>query len=130
MNTSRAKLVERDGYAPSPPHCKCGVLLLSLRPQDWTRRRDLHPRPSALQAGPLAARARRDGNHTAAQVTRPRKTSRSAVLSDRGLRLVEPAGLAPAPCGLKVGSGTFWNPVVVGAALCRDGSDETATIAA
>ena len=27
----------------------------------WTRRRDLHPRTSALQAGPLAARARRDG---------------------------------------------------------------------
>lgn len=27
------KVVERDGYAPSPPHCKCGVLLLSLRPQ-------------------------------------------------------------------------------------------------
>jgi hypothetical protein len=26
----------------------------------WTRRRDLHPRSSALQAGPLAARARRD----------------------------------------------------------------------
>ena len=33
VNTSREKLVERDGYAPSPPHCKCGVLLLSLRPQ-------------------------------------------------------------------------------------------------
>ena len=33
LNTSRAKLVEQDGYAPSPPHCKCGVLLLSLRPQ-------------------------------------------------------------------------------------------------
>src|SRR5690348_5738095 len=26
----------------------------------WTRRRDLHPRSSALQAGPLAARARRE----------------------------------------------------------------------
>ncbi len=26
----------------------------------WTRRRDSHPRTSALQAGPLAARARRD----------------------------------------------------------------------
>ena len=31
--TSRAKLVEQDGYAPSPPHCKCGVLLLALQPQ-------------------------------------------------------------------------------------------------
>ena len=30
---SGESLVERDGYAPSPPHCKCGVLLLSLRPQ-------------------------------------------------------------------------------------------------
>ena len=27
---------------------------------EWTRRRDSHPRTSALQAGPLAARARRD----------------------------------------------------------------------
>lgn len=27
---------------------------------EWTRRRDSHPRPSALQAGPLAARARRE----------------------------------------------------------------------
>lgn len=81
-----AKVVERDGYAPSPPHCKCGVLLLSLRPQRWARRRDLHPRPSVLQAGPLAARARRDGNRTAAQVTRREKTSLTSVLNDRGLR--------------------------------------------
>lgn len=27
------KMVEQDGYAPSPPHCKCGVLLLALQPQ-------------------------------------------------------------------------------------------------
>src|SRR3989304_4294559 len=33
MNTSRAKLVEQDGYAPSPPHCACGVLLLAPRLQ-------------------------------------------------------------------------------------------------
>ena len=52
----------------------------------WTRRRDSHPRPSALQAGPLAARARREKNRTAAQVTRREKTSLTSVLSDRGLR--------------------------------------------
>ncbi len=33
VNTSRAKLVEQDGYAPSPPRCGRGVLLLSLQPQ-------------------------------------------------------------------------------------------------
>lgn len=42
------------------------------------------------------------GNRTAAQVTRRQKTSLMSVLSDRGLRLVEPAGFAPAPSGLKV----------------------------
>lgn len=51
---------------------------------NWTRRRDLHPRSSALQAGPLAARARRDRNKTAAQVTRREKTSLTSVLNDRG----------------------------------------------
>ncbi len=41
-------------------------------------------------------------NRTAAQVTRREKTSLTFVLSDQGLKLVEPAGVAPAPCGLKV----------------------------
>ncbi len=31
---SGESLVEQDGYAPSPPHCNCGVLLLSLRPRN------------------------------------------------------------------------------------------------
>ena len=75
----------------------------------WTRRRDLHPRTSALQAGPLAvdSRSTRSGlrpapavrrsacwppghvvieKKTAAQVTRRWKTSPTSVLSDRGLR--------------------------------------------
>lgn len=25
-------MVELDGYAPSPPHCECGMLLLALQP--------------------------------------------------------------------------------------------------
>ena len=52
---SSPKLVELDGYAPSRPHCRCGVLLLSLQPQKWTRWRELDPRHTALQAGPFAA---------------------------------------------------------------------------
>ncbi len=39
---------------------------------------------------------------TAAQVTRREKTSLASVLNDHGLRLVEPAGFAPAPGGVKV----------------------------
>ena len=57
---SGESLVEQDGYAPSPPHCKCGVLLLSLRPQNGhdggIRTRD----PQLCRLVPLAARARRE----------------------------------------------------------------------
>ena len=102
MNTSRAKLVERDGYAPSPPHCKCGVLLLSLRPQSGhdggTRTRE----PQLCRLVPWLLGHVVIEKETAAQVTRRRKTSPTSVLNDRGLNLVEPAGFAPAPCVLKV----------------------------
>ena len=85
LNTSRAKLVERDGYAPSPPHCKCGVLLLSLRPQSGhdggTRTRE----PQFCKLVPWLLGHVVLERKTAAQVTRRRKTSPTSVLNDRGL---------------------------------------------
>ena len=55
------KLVETGGFRTHDLVIAGHPLFLSeLRPRGkWTRRRDLHPRASALQAGPLAARARR-----------------------------------------------------------------------
>ena len=55
------KLVETGGFRTRDLVIAGHPLFLSeLRPRGkWTRRRDLHPRASALQAGPLAARARR-----------------------------------------------------------------------
>ena len=98
--------MEQDGYAPSPPHCKCGVLLLALQPQSGhdggTRTRE--PQLCRLVPWLLGHVVK---NRTAAQVTRREKTSLTSVLNDRGLRLVEPAGVAPAPCGLKVRCADF-----------------------
>lgn len=96
------KLVELDGYAPSRPHCRCGMLLLSSQPQgkmDTTA--GIAPAVTpVLRTGPFAARARR-GN--------PRLRSlgvgrflRASALNDRGFNMVEPAGVAPALYGLKV----------------------------
>ena len=55
------KLVETGGFRTRDLVIAGHPLFFSeLRPRGkWTRRRDLHPRASALQAGPLAARARR-----------------------------------------------------------------------
>lgn len=70
------------GVAPtSPGLMRPGGTTGSTR-KKWTRRRDLHPRTSALQAGPLAARAHRGKTCTAAQVARRRKTSPTSALND------------------------------------------------
>jgi hypothetical protein len=132
-------VVERDGYAPSPPHCKCGVLLLALQPQSGHDGGTCTRDPQLCRLVPWLLGYVVIENKTAAQVTRHEKTSLMSVLSDRGLRfglpsrssalvgvsppspaergpwrgslllplrgerrLVEPAGVAPAPCGLKV----------------------------
>jgi hypothetical protein len=84
---SGESLVEQDGYAPSPPHCKCGVLLLSLRPQNGHDGGTCTRDPQLCRLVPWLLGHVVIENKTAAQVTRHRKTSPIAVLSDRGLKI-------------------------------------------
>ena len=53
---------------------------ISTTTPKWTRRRDLHPRIPALQAGPFAARARRGTQQF--QVARRRKISPASARDD------------------------------------------------
>ena len=83
---SGESLVEQDGYAPSPPHCKCGVLLLALQPQSGHDGGTCTREPQLCRLVPWLLGHVVIENKTAAQVTRRWKTSPTSVLSDRGLR--------------------------------------------
>lgn len=91
-STRSGKLVEPRGVAPRSARLQRAAFT-GLAWTPWTRRRDLNPRSTALQAGPFdRTRARRAGKTcTAAQVARRRKTSPASALSDRR------SGSAPRP---------------------------------
>ncbi len=79
----RRRMVEQDGYAPSPPHCKCSVLLLALQPQSGHDGGTCTREPQLCRLVPwLLGHVVK--NRTAAQVTRHEKTSLTSVLNDRG----------------------------------------------